>query len=54
MWADTLLPWHSIIRLIKYVEDGGSNSYANYTGCGNTLNGNHPIAHDCGQLAILG
>jgi glycogen operon protein len=26
-----------------YILEGGGARYANYTGCGNTLNGNHPI-----------
>ena len=33
-----------------------ASRYANYTGCGNTLNANHPVVrrHDRGQPALLG
>ena len=39
-----------------YMLENGGLWYANYTGCGNTLNANHPdcATDDCRQLAILG
>ena len=39
-----------------YILEEGGARYANYTGCGNTFNANHPVvrALDRGQPAILG
>ena len=31
---------------VYYLLDGGSGAYANYSGCGNTLNCNHPVVRD--------
>ncbi len=31
---------------VYYMLDGGGGSYRNYSGCGNTLNGNHPIVRE--------
>jgi glycogen operon protein len=31
---------------VYYMLDGGGRSYRNYSGCGNTLNGNHPIVRE--------
>ncbi len=37
------LSFRGIDNLSYYILEHGGEYYANYTGCGNTLNGNHPI-----------
>src|SRR5215471_854975 len=37
------LSFRGIDNPTYYILEGGSSRYANYTGCGNTLNANHPI-----------
>lgn len=37
------LAFRGIDNPTYYILEGGDSEYANYTGCGNTLNGNHPI-----------
>jgi isoamylase len=37
------LCYRGIDNRTYYILEGGGEHYANYTGCGNTLNGNHPI-----------
>lgn len=37
------LSFRGIDNPTYYILEGGGARYANYTGCGNTLNGNHPI-----------
>lgn len=37
------LSFRGIDNPTYYILEGGGAQYANYTGCGNTLNGNHPI-----------
>jgi glycogen operon protein len=37
------LSFRGIDNPTYYILEGGGASYANYTGCGNTLNANHPI-----------
>jgi isoamylase len=37
------LSFRGIDNRAYYILEGGGEWYANYTGCGNTLNGNHPI-----------
>ncbi len=38
------LSFRGIDNAAYYMLEGGGSLYANYTGCGNTFNGNHPIA----------
>ncbi len=33
-------------RVYYMLDNGGSETYRNYSGCGNTLNGNHPIVRE--------
>ena len=37
------LSFRGIDNLTYYILEDGGGRYANYTGCGNTLNGNHPV-----------
>jgi isoamylase len=37
------LSFRGIDNPTYYILEGGGSRYANYTGCGNTLNGNHPV-----------
>ena len=50
------LSFRGIDNPTYYILDENGSRYANYTGCGNTLNANHPIVRRMirGQSALLG
>jgi len=40
------LSFKGLENRVYYMLDDGGSSYKNYTGCGNTINGNHPIVRE--------
>lgn len=40
------LSFKGLENRVYYMLDNGGRTYRNYTGCGNTLNGNHPIVRE--------
>jgi isoamylase len=40
------LSFKGLENRVYYMLDHGGSSYKNYTGCGNTINGNHPIVRE--------
>ncbi|MGQ9576105.1 MAG: glycogen debranching protein GlgX [Thermoguttaceae bacterium] len=40
------LSFKGLENRVYYMLEGGGRHYRNYTGCGNTLNGNHPIVRE--------
>ena len=40
------LSFKGLENQVYYMLEGGGNYYKNYTGCGNTINGNHPIVRE--------
>jgi len=40
------LSFKGLENRVYYMLDGGGRDYRNYSGCGNTLNGNHPIVRE--------
>jgi glycogen operon protein len=41
-----VLSFKGLENHVYYMLDNGGGSYKNYTGCGNTVNGNHPIVRE--------
>jgi glycogen operon protein len=41
-----VLSFKGLENRVYYMLDGGGKYYRNYSGCGNTLNGNHPIVRE--------
>jgi glycogen operon protein len=41
-----ILSFKGLENRVYYMLDNGGSRYKNYTGCGNTLNGNHPIVRE--------
>jgi glycogen operon protein len=44
-WGPTL-SFKGLENRVYYMLENGGRTYRNYTGCGNTLNGNHPIVRE--------
>ena len=40
------LSFKGLENRVYYMLENGGQHYRNYTGCGNTLNGNHPIVRE--------
>ena len=41
-----VLDFKGLENRVYYILENGGRTYRNYTGCGNTLNGNHPIVRE--------